>query len=68
MFKIFVANPSKPPEVCKILVDNKEKLCRYLEGLHKERERVDEQYRDEKALVIATLGGLEMVPAEESLS
>ncbi|ACI64323.1 predicted protein, partial [Thalassiosira pseudonana CCMP1335] len=61
VFKIFVANPAKPPEVVKILFDNKVKLVKYLEGLHKEREKSDEQYRDEKALVIATLEGLEEV-------
>lgn len=61
VFKIFVANPNKPPEVVKILFDNKVKLAKYLEGLHKERENSDEQYRDEKQLVISTLEGLEMV-------
>ena len=61
VFKIFVANPNKPPEVVKILYDNKVKLVKYLEGLHKEREQCDEQYRDEKGLVMATLDGLELV-------
>jgi calcium binding protein 39 len=60
VFKIFVANPAKPPEVAKILFDNKVKLVKYLEGLHKERERSDEQFRDEKGLVIGTLEELEM--------
>ena len=60
VFKIFVANPGKPPEVVKILFDNKVKLIKYLSGLHKEREGSDEQYRDEKELVIATLEGLEL--------
>ena len=60
VFKIFVANPGKPPEVVKILFDNKVKLIKYLSGLHKEREGSDEQYRDEKGLVIATLEGLEL--------
>lgn len=58
VFKIFVANPNKPPDVIKILMDNKVKLCRYLETLHKEREVDDEQFRDEKALVITTLESL----------
>lgn len=60
VFKIFVANPGKPPEVVKILFDNKVKLIKYLSGLHKEREGSDEQYKDEKGLVIATLEGLEL--------
>mmetsp|Transcript_36123 Transcript_36123/g.76072 ORF Transcript_36123/g.76072 Transcript_36123/m.76072 type:complete len:224 (+) Transcript_36123:817-1488(+) len=60
VFKIFVANPNKPPEVVKILFDNKVKLVKYLEGLHKERENSDGQYRDEKQLVISTLEGLQI--------
>ncbi len=55
VFKIFVANPNKPPEVVRILADNKVKLIKYLSGLHKEREEMDEQFRDEKILVISTL-------------
>jgi calcium binding protein 39 len=58
VFKIFVANPSKPPEVVKILSDNKIKLCTYLEGLHKEKEASDSQFRDEKALVVSTIEAL----------
>lgn len=60
VFKIFVANPDKPLEVKKILYDNKVKLVKYLEGLHGERERTDEQFRDEKGLVIGTLMDLEL--------
>jgi hypothetical protein len=37
------------------LYDNKVKLVKYLEGLHKERERSDEQFREEKGLVVGTL-------------
>jgi len=58
VFKIFVANPSKPQEIHKILSDNKSKLCTYLEGLHKEKEAKDSQFRDEKALVITTIQSL----------
>ncbi|KAL3827363.1 hypothetical protein ACHAXA_003097 [Cyclostephanos tholiformis] len=60
VFKIFVANPNKPPEVVKILFDNKVKLVKYLDGLHKERESSDDQYRDEKQLVISTLEELQI--------
>lgn len=55
VFKIFVANPNKPPEIVKILSDNKAKLCKYLETLHKDREASDPQFRDEKSLVISTI-------------
>jgi hypothetical protein len=48
----------QPPEVVKILYENKVKLVKYLEGLHEERESSDDQYRDEKQLVISTLEGL----------
>lgn len=60
VFKIFVANPEKPKDIVRILVDNKTKLIRYLDGLHRDREESDEQFRDEKALVISTLEGLEL--------
>jgi len=58
VFKVFVANPNKPPEIIKILRDNKVKLCRYLTTLHQDREESDTQFRDEKALIIATIEGL----------
>lgn len=58
VFKVFVANPNKIPEVTKILKDNCNKLCAYLESLHREKESTDAQFRDEKALIIATIRGL----------
>lgn len=60
VFKIFVANPQKTREVIRILVDNRTKLIKYLDGLHKDRESSDIQFRDEKKLVISTLEGLEL--------
>ena len=59
VFKIFVANPNKPPEIVKILSDNRVKLCAYLETLHKDREEADPQFRDEKALVISTIEAIQ---------
>lgn len=58
VFKVFVANPNRPPEVVKILQDNRVKLCRYLTTLHQDREASDTQFRDEKALIISTIEGL----------
>jgi calcium binding protein 39 len=58
VFKVFVANPNKPPEIEKILRDNKVKLCKYLKTLHHEKEAVDTQFRDEKALIIQTIEAL----------
>ncbi len=56
----FALSNEQPPEVIKILFDNKVKLVKYLEGLHKERENNDDQYRDEKQLVVSTLEALEI--------
>jgi calcium binding protein 39 len=58
VFKVFVANPNKPPEIVQILKDNKVKLCKYLTTLHKDKEESDTQFRDEKALIIATIDAL----------
>jgi calcium binding protein 39 len=58
VFKVFVANPNKIPEVTKILKDNSQKLSAYLETLHKDKEASDTQFRDEKALIIATIRGM----------
>jgi hypothetical protein len=58
VFKVFGANPNKPADVIKILQDNQVKLCRYLTTLHQEKEASDTQFRDEKALIIATIEGL----------
>ncbi len=59
VFKVFVANPRKPKDVVKILYHNKAKLVAYLGGFHKDKE-TDEQFKDEKELVIRTLEALEM--------
>ena len=58
VFKVFVANPNKIPEVEKILRDNSPKLCAYLETLHCDREASDQQFSDEKKLIIATIRNL----------
>jgi calcium binding protein 39 len=58
VFKVFVANPNKIADVVKILQDNREKLCNYLQTLHQDKEASDTQFRDEKALIIATIQSL----------
>jgi len=55
VFKIFVANPNKPPQIAKVLAQNKVKLVSFLEQFHKEKEFSDVQFRDEKTLLISTL-------------
>jgi len=59
VFKIFVANPNKAVEITKILSQNKVKLVAYLEKFHCEKESNDDQFRDEKILIITTLNALE---------
>lgn len=58
VFKVFVANPNKIPEVEKILRDNSQKLCAYLETLHCDKEASNQQFADEKRLIIATIRDL----------
>ncbi|CAM9456751.1 unnamed protein product [Chrysoparadoxa australica] len=60
VFKVFVANPKKPPEITKILVNNRERLIDYLGVFHNDKE--DEQFKEEKELLIHTLRQLEGTP------
>ncbi|KAJ1802835.1 conidiophore development protein hyma [Coemansia sp. RSA 2598] len=50
IFKIFVANPTKTPEVRNILVKNREKLLAFLSKFQKDKDS-DEQFKDEKAFL-----------------
>ncbi|KAK4052829.1 Hym1p [Microbotryomycetes sp. JL201] len=53
VFKIFVANPKKTPQIEAILRRNKVKLIEFLQKFHNDRN--DEQFNDEKAFLIAQL-------------
>lgn len=53
VFKVFVANPKKPPIVTQILSSNKEKLIKYLRDFQNDRN--DTEFSEEKALLIETL-------------
>ena len=64
VFKVFVANPKKPPEITRILLNNRSKLIAYLENFQNEKD--DEQFREEKALLINTLKKIEGVSKENS--
>lgn len=59
VFKIFAANPNKTAEITKVLSQNKIKLVSYLEKFHCEKESSDDQFRDEKILIVTTLNALE---------
>mmetsp|Transcript_50560 Transcript_50560/g.130328 ORF Transcript_50560/g.130328 Transcript_50560/m.130328 type:complete len:99 (-) Transcript_50560:1940-2236(-) len=57
VFKVFVANPKKSPAIQDILRKNQEKLLSYLSSFHNEKEE-DEQFREEKGLVMREISGL----------
>lgn len=66
IFKIFVANPKKSVPVQRILINNKEKLLRFLPGFLDERTE-DTQFQDERAYLIRQIESLPaepVVPAE----
>lgn len=58
VFKVFVANPNKPPPVLEILVRNKQRLIPFLQSFQKDREAEDEQFRDEKAFLLKQIEAL----------
>mmetsp|Transcript_26319 Transcript_26319/g.43937 ORF Transcript_26319/g.43937 Transcript_26319/m.43937 type:complete len:555 (-) Transcript_26319:75-1739(-) len=62
VFKIFVANPNKTPEIEAILSKNRVKLVAYLENFHNDNE--DPQFVDEKRLLIDTLRQLQDASSE----
>ncbi|CAI0383813.1 unnamed protein product [Linum tenue] len=57
VFKLFVANQSKPPEIIGVLIQNKNKLLRFLAGLTTEKE--DEQFEADKSQVIREIATLD---------
>lgn len=64
VFKIFVANPRKPKEVVKVLFDNRDKLVAYLKTF--QNDKIDDQFLEEKELIIDTLLGLQDDPSQET--
>ena len=57
VFKIFVANPAKTPEVERLLVNNRDRLLRFLPPFLEDREE-DVQFKDEKAYLIRMIEAL----------
>lgn len=53
VFKVFVANPNKPPQIEAILRRNKEKIITFLGDFHNDKD--DEQFRDEKQFLVAQM-------------
>ncbi|KAG6879802.1 hypothetical protein C0992_011353 [Termitomyces sp. T32_za158] len=56
VFKVFVANPKKPPQIETILRRNKDKLLVFLKDFHNDKD--DEQFTDEKQFLIVQIQGL----------
>ncbi|EJD45523.1 mo25 protein [Auricularia subglabra TFB-10046 SS5] len=56
VFKVFVANPNKPPQIAAILKRNKDKLLGFLRDFHNDKE--DEQFTDEKQFLIGQIQAL----------
>lgn len=56
VFKVFVANPKKPPQIEAILRRNKQKLLEFLRDFHNDKE--DEQFTDEKQFLIVQIQNL----------
>ena len=62
VFKIFVANPNKTPEVERLLANNKDRLLKFLPPFLEDRDE-DVQFKDEKAYLIRMIEALPS-PAE----
>lgn len=58
LFKVFVANPKKSPATVNVLLQNREKLLKFLENFHLDKE--DEQFGEEKELLIKEIEGLKI--------
>ncbi|KAH9301280.1 hypothetical protein KI387_012863 [Taxus chinensis] len=57
VFKVFVANQNKPPEIVSILIANRSKLLRFFSDFKTEKE--DEQFDQDKAQVVKEIAALE---------
>jgi calcium binding protein 39 len=59
IFKIFAANPNKPPRVHQILLKNRDRLIKLLDSLGKE---ADESFAQDRKAVVQALRALEALP------
>ncbi|BBN16066.1 calcium binding protein 39 [Marchantia polymorpha subsp. ruderalis] len=57
VFKVFVANPNKTPAIVNILYKNRDKLLRFIDNFHLDKE--DEQFEEEKELLIKEIESLQ---------
>lgn len=63
VFKVFVANPNKSPAVLDILISNKDKLLQYFESF--QADRTDQQFLEEKAVIIQEISLLQEKKQEQ---
>jgi len=59
VFKVFVANPNKKPEILKILILNRDKLIKFLTNFQNDKAKEDEQFHDEKEFLLKQIRSLE---------
>ena len=57
LFKLFAANPNKPPEIVNVLVANRTKLLQFFGGFSFDKE--DEQFIADKARVVEAISTLQ---------
>mmetsp|Transcript_11667 Transcript_11667/g.21002 ORF Transcript_11667/g.21002 Transcript_11667/m.21002 type:complete len:354 (-) Transcript_11667:131-1192(-) len=63
VFKVFVANPNKPPAITDILMGNKEKMLLFLRDFHSDKD--DEQFKEEKAVIMKEISMLGVATEED---
>ena len=64
LFKIFAANPRKPPRVSKLLVKNTDRITRILEQI--EQDRLDDtEFKQDKQAVVAKIRAIQIVKTDE---
>uniref|UniRef100_A0A7S3PR63 Uncharacterized protein n=1 Tax=Aplanochytrium stocchinoi TaxID=215587 RepID=A0A7S3PR63_9STRA len=66
VFKVFVANPSKPDQITRCLSENRDSLISYLEHFATEEQEHSEVFRMERSMIINILSGLPQLPRIES--
>ncbi|KAI9825748.1 MAG: hypothetical protein M1819_000466 [Sarea resinae] len=67
VFKVFVANPNKSVAVQRILINNRDRLLRFLPKFLEDRTE-DDQFTDEKSFLIRQIENLPSVPIDKSTS
>ncbi|KCV73452.1 calcium binding protein 39 [Fonticula alba] len=62
VFKVFVANPNKAPEILGLLTKNRRQILTFLSTFQEERTRNDNQFAEEKNFLIRQI---EKLPVDE---